>query len=197
MQNQNDILIEKSNVKCDICNQKNAKYICPQCSINYCSVPCYNSKNHFTCYERFCKKNVQVLQSLNDHFSNEKEIHSKKKLVLILNTHMEKNSNDNIAESHEWKYVVNENVKNIIDEIKQTYNMDDVHKSSSNFLKILNESNYESDDRSLKSEEEEELVLLINSASTEQLLNILTSEEKKKFDDFLIHENYVIDDKQN
>lgn len=41
---------------CKICTGKSAKYTCPRCSINYCSLACYRDRRHGKCSEEFYRE---------------------------------------------------------------------------------------------------------------------------------------------
>jgi hypothetical protein len=60
----------KSVSLCYICKKKANKYICPKCSIPYCSLICYKSHNP-ECLEDFYKE--QVIQSLKSRKSTKEE----------------------------------------------------------------------------------------------------------------------------
>ncbi|VDL18443.1 unnamed protein product [Hymenolepis diminuta] len=40
-------------ITCKICVKNRAKYTCPRCSINYCSLSCYRDRRHSKCSEKF------------------------------------------------------------------------------------------------------------------------------------------------
>ncbi|CAG7818321.1 unnamed protein product [Allacma fusca] len=45
---------------CRICHKDNAKYVCPQCGIEFCSSSCYrNPEKHLKCSEDFYRRCVQ------------------------------------------------------------------------------------------------------------------------------------------
>ncbi|CDI98460.1 zinc finger HIT domain containing protein 2 [Echinococcus multilocularis] len=50
---------------CKICTSKSAKYTCPRCFINYCSLACYRDRRHGKCSEEFyrecCENAIQDL----------------------------------------------------------------------------------------------------------------------------------------
>lgn len=41
---------------CKVCTKNSAKYTCPRCSINYCSLACYRDRRHGKCSERFYRE---------------------------------------------------------------------------------------------------------------------------------------------
>lgn len=41
---------------CELCKEQKAKYTCPRCDIQYCSVMCYKSSQHTQCSEYFFKE---------------------------------------------------------------------------------------------------------------------------------------------
>lgn len=41
------------------CNKNKFKYTCPRCSVAYCSLDCYKSKDHLKCSEAFYKQCIQ------------------------------------------------------------------------------------------------------------------------------------------
>ncbi|KAI9553871.1 hypothetical protein GHT06_019141 [Daphnia sinensis] len=43
---------------CELCKEQKAKYTCPRCGIQYCSVMCYKSSQHTQCSENFFKECV-------------------------------------------------------------------------------------------------------------------------------------------
>ena len=45
--------------RCSFCDQTTASYSCPKCGQYYCSVACYNCKQHANCSEAFYKKCVE------------------------------------------------------------------------------------------------------------------------------------------
>lgn len=54
---------------CKICTKNKAKYTCPRCSINYCSLTCYRDRRHYKCSEKFyrdCCENAIKSLSVDD-----------------------------------------------------------------------------------------------------------------------------------
>ncbi|XP_057375591.2 zinc finger HIT domain-containing protein 2-like [Daphnia carinata] len=45
-------------ISCELCKEQKAKYTCPRCGIQYCSVMCYKSFQHTQCSEYFFKECV-------------------------------------------------------------------------------------------------------------------------------------------
>ncbi|KAL5970243.1 Zinc finger HIT domain-containing protein 2 [Taenia solium] len=41
---------------CKVCTSKSARYTCPRCSINYCSLTCYRDRRHGKCSEEFYRE---------------------------------------------------------------------------------------------------------------------------------------------
>jgi hypothetical protein len=41
------------------CNKKQSIYVCPKCSIGYCSTECYKSTAHLECSEMFYKQCIE------------------------------------------------------------------------------------------------------------------------------------------
>ncbi|CAG9312587.1 unnamed protein product [Blepharisma stoltei] len=67
---------------CLYCNRKNAKYICPQCKIPYCSLRCYQSHN-LECTENFYQE--QVLNGLKNKKPSKEEISKFHKILASVN----------------------------------------------------------------------------------------------------------------
>ncbi|KAL7291319.1 hypothetical protein TKK_0014921 [Trichogramma kaykai] len=44
---------------CQICTENQSLYVCPKCTINYCSLKCYQSEAHLECSETFYKNCVE------------------------------------------------------------------------------------------------------------------------------------------
>jgi len=79
--------------RCSICVKIEAKYTCPRCGIQYCSLECYKDDRHQDCSEGFFKKEVeQVLKS------EMVETEDKKKMIEILKRDKEEREQDLLPE---------------------------------------------------------------------------------------------------
>ena len=78
-----------SSSSCQVCNQNQSRYVCPKCTIKYCSIECYqnhNTSNIYdknnngsssttSCTEEFYKKKVTALLKL-ENIENNNQIHT-------------------------------------------------------------------------------------------------------------------------
>ncbi|KAG8239351.1 hypothetical protein J437_LFUL017964 [Ladona fulva] len=53
---------------CVFCKIKHGKYVCPRCHVIYCSVPCYQAKEHLECSESFYKECIKEEIKLKNGF---------------------------------------------------------------------------------------------------------------------------------
>lgn len=65
---------------CKLCDNALAKYVCPKCSINYCSLICYQSAKHQSCSEEFYKDCVFEDLNVSDDPSQAKMMEILKKV---------------------------------------------------------------------------------------------------------------------
>ncbi|PLW50786.1 hypothetical protein PCASD_00780 [Puccinia coronata f. sp. avenae] len=52
-------------IKCFVCEDKFARYTCPNCNLRYCSVNCFGSQSHSSCSESFYKNALLQDMQLN------------------------------------------------------------------------------------------------------------------------------------
>ena len=74
-----EVRVDKIVSLCYVCKKKNNKYICPKCSIPYCSLRCYKSHSS-ECLEEFYKEHVIENLKIRKSTSDEK-----KKLIEMVN----------------------------------------------------------------------------------------------------------------
>ena len=129
--------------KCQICNEKEFKYICPKCKIFYCSIDCYKNHNK-NCTEEFYKNNV--IEELKSTKVNEEE---GKKFRYILKSYYD-NINKSIGEfnldNNELENKKIERYENFIKKMENgTFNeeQDFTPEDWNDFKKFLNSANEE------------------------------------------------------
>ncbi|KAI0684010.1 hypothetical protein BC835DRAFT_1392190 [Cytidiella melzeri] len=49
-----------SSVPCGICRRQFARYTCPKCNLQYCSLTCFRSQTHSDCSEQFYKNELEA-----------------------------------------------------------------------------------------------------------------------------------------
>ncbi|KAK0166638.1 hypothetical protein PV327_004130 [Microctonus hyperodae] len=77
---------------CRLCLSNPRRYICPRCSIPYCSIECYKSTSHLDCSEEFYKECVE-----NEIKSQSYDSEDKKKMMEILKRFHAEQSNFDIS----------------------------------------------------------------------------------------------------
>ncbi|XP_005102391.2 zinc finger HIT domain-containing protein 2 [Aplysia californica] len=90
------VVLDEGNLKkspCKICLQVQAKYTCPRCNINYCSLTCYQSEKHCSCSEAFYKE--CVIDELKDFTSTTED---REKVLEMLAKDLEERTKEASAE---------------------------------------------------------------------------------------------------
>ena len=63
---------------CKVCVRRSARYTCPRCSINYCSLACYRDRRHGKCSERFyrecCENAIKNLSADDEKYQQVKRM---------------------------------------------------------------------------------------------------------------------------
>ncbi|KAJ1647398.1 hypothetical protein J3B02_001080 [Coemansia erecta] len=78
---------------CAICEKPLAKYSCPKCGIQYCSLACYRDQKHITCTESFYKQ--QVEESMQSQKADEQ---AKRQMKELMRRFREQIADDNLLD---------------------------------------------------------------------------------------------------
>lgn len=184
---------------CVICHDAESQYICPNCSVRYCSAECYNSLKHSSCSEKFYQATIEEhLKKGERHEPTHKELNDRKKLVALLHQYnddapkIQHPSGDTSETSQTWKYKVPKGAEGSLQSIQSEFKIEDLHKLNHANKNV--DSDYEDEDRPLTQEESEEFEKIVNDSSTGQLLSMLTAEQQKEFENLVKDSKYMVDD---
>lgn len=147
---------------CSFCMKLEGKYSCPRCGRFYCSINCYNYKDHLVCTEEFNKKNVE--DELRLRYLESKEDNQVKRYTYdVLKRELEKRKDEDstIDENFDYeKFYEMLRESEGVDELEENNDLQELDDLKKKFSKLhLQKSN--------------------------ELWNELTEDEKKNFESLL------------
>jgi hypothetical protein len=117
---------------CAFCDNQ-AKYNCPKCNCEYCSLNCYKSEGHKSCSEKFYKANIE--EEMSKQRADEED---KIKLAKVVKKY-------NIGQGpDDWKYEIPESVeKEYRQYASQNMNSELTGEEEKELEKLVDEASFE------------------------------------------------------